>query len=484
MKTVAIIYPDYKVENLPIPLAPLYLAAWLQKFGYDVKILDTRVLDYDASFFNGVGVVGISAMTGSQIKFGLEIAKKIKKDFKDIPLVWGGIHLSLLPEQAIENEFVDYVVTGEGEQTFYELVEHIFSDKNVSDIASIKGLVYQDENGQIKRNSEREFISLDEIPLVPYDLLKQTKCYHVDKQIAYQSSRGCPYNCSFCYNQTVNHKRWRGKSPEIVIRDLKYLKKTFNVSSVNFVDDQALVKKTRTLKIAELFIKEELNINWSASVTVNSFHNYTDDEVKLLKKSGLKALAFGAESGSERILHLLHKDTHVQKFYEVARKCQRQKLGATFYFMMGFPWETEEDVEKTFRVIDILSKIGSLVYLKGIMRLTPYPGTECFDIAREQGCEFPQNFEEWDEYGHTTNVQLPWLDEKTQKKYDLISLIARNGGLNQWNFKSINGHYTSYKFFFYHLDARIRWKLRFFLFAPEWKLYTWIMRRFHGKSNF
>ena len=194
---------------LTAPLALLFIGEMARSHGHEVKIID-RNIDYSTKKFIKKfrpDVVGVSVFTGPLIKDAVSISKFVKKEFADeTKVVWGGMHPSLLPEQTISNSFVDVVVIGEGEVTFAELLNSLESRKPLKDV---KGICYK-ENGKIVKTAERKFVDLDRMPFTNWGLVNAKK--YLDLEIVMVTSRGCPYNCYFCYNQEFNRRRWRAQT--------------------------------------------------------------------------------------------------------------------------------------------------------------------------------------------------------------------------------------------------------------------------------
>ena len=219
-----------------VPLGLLYVSALLIKAGHSVKIFD-RNLDFFV--FHKLkkfrpDLIGISALTGSSLLDALKISKFAKQMFgKDFPIIWGGVHPSLLPSQTLENKYIDYVVIGEAEYSFLELVEALEKKR---DLRSIKGIGFKGENNNIVITERRELImDLDQLPKLPWHLINTKKYFRFDISIV--TSRGCPYNCAFCYNLEFNEGRWRGMSVERVLSDIKDIKGIAKIKYLNFKDD-------------------------------------------------------------------------------------------------------------------------------------------------------------------------------------------------------------------------------------------------------
>ena len=189
-KNILLVFPGkYKAPDPQIPLSLLHLASPLQRSGYSVRVFDMRIENYKDLAIDDPVFVGISTMSGLQIQFGLEFARKVREKNPSVPIVWGGVHPSLLPVQTIEDSNVDMVVRGEGDLVVSNLAETLYTGASLK---KVKGLTYK-EDGAIISNPDAELINLDEIPIeLPFDLLKLDKYPALKKgRIHIQTSRGC-----------------------------------------------------------------------------------------------------------------------------------------------------------------------------------------------------------------------------------------------------------------------------------------------------
>ena len=257
-KKVLLIYPaNIKTITKRIPLALLYLAESLLTKNYDPIILDLQVDNFNPIMLKDILCVGITTLTGPQILYGLKIAETIRAINPNIPIIWGGIHPSITYEQTIQHPLVDYIVYGEGEVTFLELVEAI--DKK-SKINQIPGVVYK-EAGKIIVNTPRPFINFNKYNTLPYDLLSLSKYQTMDR-FEYQSSRGCPFGCIYCYNKKYNFFKWRHKDSKIVLDELETIKNRFHSIILNLVDDEFFINKQRAFEIIKGMIERNIIFKW------------------------------------------------------------------------------------------------------------------------------------------------------------------------------------------------------------------------------
>ncbi len=229
MAKIILFFPKLESKALLLPASLLYVAAPLVEKGYEVKIIDQRLeKDWQNLLIKELKdrplAVGISAKTGKQIFYGLEASRVVKENSK-VPVIWGGVHPTLLPEQTLQNPYIDFVVIGEGERTFLNLIQKLEAGDNYEDL---DGIGFK-KNNQTVCNPPKEFLNLDDLPEIPYQLVDiekyiAKKSFASGKEarnIAFYTSRGCPHRCAFCYNKEFNKQRWRGESAPRVVERIK-----------------------------------------------------------------------------------------------------------------------------------------------------------------------------------------------------------------------------------------------------------------------
>jgi len=471
----------YGAPNPEIPLVLPYLGGALDKSEYKPKLLDMSVEKYDGVDLNNVICVGISCLTGHQILYGLEFARYIRERDPDVPIVWGGVHPSMLPEQTVENEYVDIVVRGEGELTLPELVQKIESGESVHDV---RGITYMDR-GQIKSAPDREFIDLNSLPIeLPYHLLRLEEYPHFRRgHFNIQTSRGCPHRCAFCYNLSFNKLRYRWKGAERVLDEVEYLVDKFHLKSISFAgDDEFFVIKNRVKEICNGLIKRGIDVKWWAFCRFDDFSKYDKDFIRLLQASGCGELTFGGESASPRLLKLMQKDITPEMMIASVKKLKDFETIPIVSFMCGFPTETKEELYLTFQFMDKLTKINPKIQYNAINTYTPYPGTPLYDvIVNDFGFNSPQTLEEWSRIHHS-HFHAPWFDKEYVDFLETLVALTRFVFYSKeyeiperWNRFPYNVAYRALSFL-----ARTRWKQRFFGFPIEWKIVGKWMRHIRG----
>lgn len=411
---VLLIYPGkYQKTEANIPLSVLSLAGPLQESGFEVLIIDQRVnKDWEVIIEDSINdaiFAGLSTLTGNTILYGLEIAKFIRKINSKVPLVWGGVHPTIATEQTLENEFVDIVVKSEGEITAVELAECI---NKQGDLSSVDGISFKRGN-RIFHNQDREFLNLDELPDIPYNLLDASK-YTLDTYFHYQSARGCPHRCEFCDVIAFHRRLWRFKSVEKTLAELGHIIEKYHPENIEFVDDNFFANRRRAEEICKKIIENGFKFGFLVSCRADYFSRFTTDFLKLVKEAGCKEIYVGAESGSQRILDLINKDTNVEDIIDAAEKLVSVGIKMSCNFMSGFPEETKEDIQKTIELMYKLRKIGKSqkqIHIGGILTYTPYPGTPMFHKVINRGFIPPSSFESWGRFIMGDKNNITWYQE-------------------------------------------------------------------------
>ncbi len=465
-RKIILVYP--KLGTLVVrrpPLSILCLASYLEKAGFSPVVIDA---DFDSNWkelilSEGKDAIclGISALTGHQIYNGLEVTNFVKKNFPDLPLIWGGVHSSLFPKQTLEEKNIDIVVRGEGKETLLELVRALKEEKPLD---SISGISFK-KNGQVVNNPERPFLAVDGLPDPAWNLVN-LKNYQSSglsgKNTALQVSRGCCHQCTFCYNMEFNKRNWRAMSPEKVLEMVKRVKEKYGVDGIIFWDDNFFVNFDRVKKICQLFIENNLDIKWEADCRIDYLARMDDDFLKLLKSAGLSALFLGAESGSQRVLDKIRKDITVEQIIESARIIKKYDFKGWYSFMLGFPGEKPEDVSETIKVMKELKRITPEANTS-IKIFTPYPGTPIFKTSQEYGFIPPDSLVSWADY-NIEEVNTPWPKHKFSPHFSLCSRFAteynRFSGFFKNPFLKIAGYLM-------HKIEKFRWDHEFWSFPIE-----------------
>jgi anaerobic magnesium-protoporphyrin IX monomethyl ester cyclase len=405
------------------PFLPLNLlhAATLVAKSYDIRLIDQRIdknwqKTLSDELSGPVLCVGLTTYTGKMISSALEISRFVKER-SNAPVVWGGIHASLLPEQTLRNMYIDIVVQGEGEITFFELAEAL---KKKASLRGIEGLWFK-EKGEIHQNPQRPSVELNDLPDIPYHLVdvgQYMPMYRKRPSIALQTSRGCIYHCSYCYNTAYNSSTWRSLSAENTIKRIKNVVNKFKAGNIYIIDDNFFIDLDRAKKITEGIIKENLNIEWQIQgVGFNEIEKMDDAYLKLLEESGCVRLTCGLESGSERIRKILNKTKSIKSIVQINRRLSKYKILVFYSFITGLPGETLDDLRKTIGIIFQILKENRMARNSPIYTFVPYPQTPLIKMLEKEGYNFPDKLTGWENYdfGNLGYEGIPYVSDDLRK---------------------------------------------------------------------
>lgn len=288
-------------------------------------------------------VVGISVWT-ARYNNGLLIARIVRETCGNrIKIVMGGIHATMLPEDALDNMDVDYIVVCEGERAIVELLDHL--ENNPPNLGNgVRNLYYRDENNAI-RSTEKAYIkNLDSLPLPAYE--KYLNYEQLDPNMfgSLISARGCPFLCTYCASHIIWSRKVRFHSPEDIIELIGYLYHTFGTRKFRFNDDTFNLDRNRLFRLCRLLAKVKQPIEWEADIR-GDLADY--DSLKAMRDAGCYQVNIGVETASETIIKQVRKNLDLEKVKDTFRICKEMRVRTTGYFMIGFPGETEEQVNKT-----------------------------------------------------------------------------------------------------------------------------------------
>jgi len=375
-------------------------------------------------------IVGFTALTCSYKRI-FDLAKSVKDNFSEIPIIIGGTHISLFPEDL--PEYIGVGVIGEGEETFLELVKS-FKESGTLKRKDIKGIVFR-EADRIVNTGLREVIEpLDRIPPPDFEKIGVSK----DGPAHLMTSRGCPFRCRFCAS-TRYFKKPRFHSAEYVVNQIEKFVQDYPRRDVRIYDDLFSMDKKRVKDIADLIVNK--NLTHRLNIDAICHVKYIDNEVlENFKKIGINAVSLGMESGSARILEYLKAGSvTLDKIREVVKLCKKHGITPMGSFMIGSPYETKNDVEETIRFI---KEIG--LEQIGVCVTTPFPGTELWEYGKEKGLithdkwdDKLWGFHDVNEENYKDKIILADMDKDTFFKcytmlHDLSLSLDRKKEIKRW----------------------------------------------------
>lgn len=428
------------------PMGIAYLAAACREAGYEVTCLDALVeaayqetpvseaisrngLTYDQIMARirdaRPDVVGLSCIFSNQWPAVRELSRRIKAQWPDLIVVTGGAHPTFLSERCLRDAPVDFIIKGEAEESFIELLARLKQERPFADL---DGLAWR-EGDAVRVNPKTNFISdLDRLPFPAHDLLDPEKYFRLALPMGYTflsprnlpvvTSRGCPCQCTFCSSTQLWGRRYRTRSPENVLAELDWLRDRFKIEEIKFQDDNLTIDRKRAQAIFTGMISRPYRLSWS---TPNGIAVFALDEelLTLMKKSGCYEITMAIESGDQEVLaNLVKKPLKLEKVREVNRIAKQLGIARTAYFIIGFPGETRAQIRHTVAFARELA-----LYLCVHFIYNPLPGSALFEECVRRGYITEESFfetgnqyfssvvnsEEWTAEELETLIRWEWL---------------------------------------------------------------------------
>lgn len=362
-------------QQIAPPLGLGYLAGSLLAAGHEVEIIDCFRDGIANERLGGIlsekkpDLIGITVVTSAYPRV-MELCKTVR-NCCEAKIILGGPHPTALPEPTLRETGADAVIVGEGEKTITELAIH-------KDWSKVDGIAYLDKSEKFVKTEPREIENdIDKLPWPAWHLMAPAKYPNSPHGIISKNfptapiitSRGCPYDCSFCAVNNIWQHKFRRRSPKNVVDEMEYLVKTFGVKEIHIEDDNFTLVREHAEKISQEIIDRKLNISWKCPNGVRA-DRLDLDLLKLMKKSGCYLLAFGIESGSDAILKRHSKAIDKEKIKGAVRMCKAVGIETQGFFILGLPGETKETIDETTRFSKELELDWAYFSI-----FTPFPGS-------------------------------------------------------------------------------------------------------------
>lgn len=415
-----IIKKRLKSEFLEEPLGLMYIYSYLKKYApaYHLELFDASLLleenrdttmDYLWEELKkkikdfSPDIIGISALYYSNADIVDKTAQLIKSINPNIIVVIGGSYATHIPENALKLKEIDYCVLSEGEDSFFKLVNAI---ENGSSLDKIDGIAYRDKNKKVVINKKRTYIeNLDSIPFLDREAVLFKKYLTGGRRVLYRyyshedlrigaltATRGCPHQCSFCGSKAFWGRRIRFRTPEKVIEEMMEMQDKYGVNTFVFNDDNLSCNTNQFLKLLDLIIKHLPGIKWHSGggLSIRSINN--DEIIKKMHESGICFFNLAFESGKNETLKKINKPVTVEESENVVRLIKKHgDIPTHGFFIIGFPFETIEDMQTT---IKFAKKLG--IDWVCFHNLQPFPGSELYEYNLKEGLidKFDRNYGE------------------------------------------------------------------------------------------
>jgi len=387
--------------------------------------------------------------------------------------VWGGYFPSLYTDSCLNARYVDFVVRGQGEETFVELIESLRAGRKAT---AIRGLSFKDDFGLHVHNPERPLRSLNDFPCLPYDRLPNADKYILPtflgcRTAVHQASIGCPFRCTFCGVVPIYQGRQRTESPERTASVLRFLKRRFQIDAVQFYDNNFFLNESHTIELASELVP--LNLRWWAEGRIDTVLRYSDETFRLLRRAGATMIFFGAESGSDWALKQMNKRLSPEQTIELAARIRRFEIIPEFSFVVGNPEDPERDTHDTIQFIRRIKRVNPQAEII-VQHYIPTPHPDGMYGKVEGKIEFPRTPEEWATerwFNFTTrhDPDVAWLPRSLKRQIDNFDLVVssrwptiQDVQLPRWG-RSLLTALSSWRYLlgFYRAPVELKWAQRF-----------------------
>ena len=411
-------------SSLSPPLGLAYIASSLLQEGYEVTAVDFNISGLNLRRVDRIVkrnrpvIVGISSHTETYPN-ALKIARRIKSVDEDVKIVMGGPHPTVLPEQVLKEESVDFVVVGEGERTMVKLARYILEGEG--GLENIEGLGYKD-GGELRINERGKPLDPDKLPYPARELFPLE--FYRDKWTVLTSRGGCPFKCPFCAVSAIWGGSKRARDPKKIMDEVEVLIRKYGANYIYFVDDTFTLYREWVYSLLDLLNELDYSLKWGCSTRVD----LVDKELlRNMAAAGCSAIQYGVESGSQRILDSV-KGIKKEQVLEAVKAAKDSGMDVVCSFMIPFPEDTKETLRETKEFMKKLRRLGSRVLLS---YTAPFPGTYLYEHAEELGIKILAN--SWDEFDAKHNViETKYLSNRDIQK--LVEEIVEEVGLKSYNY--------------------------------------------------
>ncbi len=399
-------YPKDVPLIVEMPLGLCYLAAVARERGHDVQILDCLAEGYTERTTDGetvtygIGdeeiarrieefspdVVGVSALLTLQYANAEKLCRLVKRIDPNLTVVLGGMHPTVKSHEVLSNGDVDFILQGEADYSFSELLDALQRGR---DFRRIDGIGYRDRHGVEVKPKQGYIEDLDALPLPARDLLSVPKYYKAGlahgfvlknrRNVNLITSRGCPAKCVFCTVHLMWGRKFRARSPENVLAELEHLKRDFGAAHVQFEDDNLTFDVERAKRLFQGMIDRKLKLAWTTPNGV-ALWRMDEETLDLMKQSGCYCTRFAVESGNQRVLsQVIRKPQKLDAVVPLIRHARKIGIKVGAFFVVGLPGETRAEMQDSF---DFPHKV-KLDWAEYSIA-TPHYGTELRRICRER----------------------------------------------------------------------------------------------------
>ena len=425
------------------PISLVYISTKLaRQSNVDIEIIDCRItkdwrnLVSEKLAKENILMAGFFVMSGLQVSKAYEVVRFIKNQ-KDIPIIWGGPHPTILPKETVQYELVDFCVQGFGIDAFTQLVNKYLNGEK--DFETIPNLSFQKETGEIvigEINATYERVSFKDLPYHLLDsFIERYFEGKKEREFPIYTAFGCPYLCNFCISPIWfkdTNKKWDPLSALEVADHIEFLQDKFGITFIYLWDDDTFVSPSHFSNIAREILKRDLKIKIGVrGIRANEVDRMKPKDFNLMEAVGVKYLHIGIENGSQRILDLMQKGISVEQSLETNRKLAKSNQIIPMYNMLcGVPTETVDDLRETGLFMLKISEENPNCIIFDPGKLIPYPGGVSYNLAIEHGYVPPTTPESWAKLDQEEDVYQPWYTPEYNRYIHMLEVTSY--ALSNW----------------------------------------------------
>lgn len=408
------------------PLALVAIGSHLDPERYEVVIVDGRLEADPAAavraHLDGALCLGVTVLTGAPIADAVAVSRAAKAQRPDLPVVWGGWHPSMFGRECLDEPSVDVTVQAQGEVTFHEICDRLTAGESLE---GCPGCVVRTASGEVNQNPPRPLQDLNRLRPHDYRLLPVERYYDLKgkRQLDYISSQGCAFRCAFCADPFVYNRKWVGLEPERMGEEIEALWHRYRFDDLSFQDETYFTYAPRVEAVADEFLRRGLPITWAATLRADQGARLPEDVMAKCRRSGLRRVIIGVESGSQEMMDRIKKDIKLEQVFESAEKCRRHGVNVIFPFIVGFPGESDESVQAS---LDVAKRLRSLSpgFETPIFYFKPYPGSALTDDAVRDGYVLPRTLDEWARFDFIGSAG-PWVSPERHRLIERFKFYQR-----------------------------------------------------------
>lgn len=422
MSRAKIVLYNPRAVFFTFPLALLAVGSHLDPARYEVVIVDGR-LESDPeravlTHLEGALCLGVTVLTGSPIDDALQISRAAKAARPDLPVIWGGWHPSMFGQECLADPAVDVTVQAQGEVTFAEIVERLAQGESIQALDGCRGITFRAADGSVRVEPPRPLADLSILRAHDYGLLPVERYFALKgkRQIDYISSQGCAFRCAFCADPFVYNRKWVGLSPERIGEEVETLFRRHPFADLSFQDETYFTYAPRVAAVAEEFLRRALPITWAATMRADQGDRLPEETFALCRRSGLRRVLVGVESGSQETIDRIRKDIRLEQVWKTAEKCRRHGIAVIFPFIVGFPGESAESIQAS---LDVAKRLRAMspTFETPFFYFKPYPGSPITEEAVAAGYRLPATLEDWARFDFIGSAG-PWVGPEMHRKVE------------------------------------------------------------------